>query len=45
MDKYTFFVEYIQKVFMAYGDLNDYTNLVALGWGQTSDCKFIFICV
>ncbi|KAJ3656418.1 hypothetical protein Zmor_015498 [Zophobas morio] len=31
------YTEYIQKVFMAYGDLNDYTNLVALGWGQTSD--------
>jgi secreted trypsin-like serine protease len=31
--------EYIQRVFMAYGNLSDYTNLVAIGWGQTSDSE------
>lgn len=27
---------------MAYGDLNDYTNLAAIGWRQTIDCKYFY---
>ncbi|XP_044267124.1 brachyurin-like [Tribolium madens] len=33
------YTTYVQRVFMAYGNLSDYTDLKAIGWGQTSDAN------
>jgi hypothetical protein len=36
-----FNVEYIQPIYFPTNDLQDGQSVTSVGWGQTSDCKYI----